>query len=636
MKMTKCIQILIAVAVMNGALPLFGQGTAFTYQGQLVDASAPANGSYDLTFTLFTKSNSGTQFSGTLTNTNMEVSNGLFLVVLDFGNAFDGTPRWLEIAVRPGGSNDMPFTTLAPRQPITAAPYALYAKTADAMNGGSLVSSNSTTLAGTIQFSGNSAANGYIWTATDTNGTGVWKPAISGGTFNPTNLNLYGSTAWHNPTNNTLETFDSSYSNATYNGGWRFRNYSVPNSLGDPQYDNVWQWGFNLNYFGSPSNTNQPSFFEQLESCWQNQAGYSQTEWWWGWYSPMSVYGTNFSFRPFGMGFLWNTADKTFASADGNFIVDKFYFGNPRQPNYTPISFVTSQAADNGQILLNGYLTTRTNGLNNGGVVIQGGDLKLKDSAGNNFCQLIYSTADQGLDITASAGKSIYLKSPVVFSSVISNAVNVVGQMKVQSATFPPAGFYRQTTANVIVGGLAIAATNIAAAGGSGLGVASYFQLEDNSTAMAFAGCLGADWLDNSKNSELFFAPVNGGADPYNRKDLRLVNAGTNVANLFLTGSFFATNGLWTSNTNIAVATNTFTIATNQQWFAVTISAGTTDAYVTNAAFTVNTYLNVTLNAIDATAIYAPVAVVTNGYAQLHFAVAPSANVRVSGHWQNP
>lgn len=44
-----------------------------------------------------------------------------------FGNA-----RWLDIAVRPSGSGA--FTVLGPRQPITAAPYAIFA--ANSANGG--------------------------------------------------------------------------------------------------------------------------------------------------------------------------------------------------------------------------------------------------------------------------------------------------------------------------------------------------------------------------------------------------------------------------------------------------------------------------------------------------------------------
>ena len=33
--------------------PIFAQGTAFTYQGQLSDGGAPARGIYDLLFTIY-------------------------------------------------------------------------------------------------------------------------------------------------------------------------------------------------------------------------------------------------------------------------------------------------------------------------------------------------------------------------------------------------------------------------------------------------------------------------------------------------------------------------------------------------------------------------------------------------------
>ena len=54
------------------------------------------------------------------------VSNGLFLVMLDFGSVFTGTNYWLEIGVRTNGNGV--FTTLAPRQPITPTPYAIFAE----------------------------------------------------------------------------------------------------------------------------------------------------------------------------------------------------------------------------------------------------------------------------------------------------------------------------------------------------------------------------------------------------------------------------------------------------------------------------------------------------------------------------
>lgn len=44
-------------------------GSALTYQGGLMASGAPANGNYDLAFSLFNASSGGTQLSSTVTNT---------------------------------------------------------------------------------------------------------------------------------------------------------------------------------------------------------------------------------------------------------------------------------------------------------------------------------------------------------------------------------------------------------------------------------------------------------------------------------------------------------------------------------------------------------------------------------------
>ncbi len=104
-------------------------GTGFTYQGRLTEGGAPANGAYDFTFALYDDPTAGTQVGGTVTRDDVNVSDGLFTVTLDFGDVFDGTALYLEIGVRPGTSSGA-YTTLTPRQPLTAAPYAAYARRA--------------------------------------------------------------------------------------------------------------------------------------------------------------------------------------------------------------------------------------------------------------------------------------------------------------------------------------------------------------------------------------------------------------------------------------------------------------------------------------------------------------------------
>lgn len=105
-------------------------GTAFTYQGVLKQGGSPVNSSCDFQFSLWDAEAAGAQVGSTLAAANVTVSNGLFTVPLDFGaGRFDGQARWLESAVRcPVGAGE--FTTLSPRQALTATPYALYAASA--------------------------------------------------------------------------------------------------------------------------------------------------------------------------------------------------------------------------------------------------------------------------------------------------------------------------------------------------------------------------------------------------------------------------------------------------------------------------------------------------------------------------
>ena len=109
----------------------FAQGTAFSYQGRLNDGGSPANGIYDLRFTLCDAVTNGNAI-GALTNTATGVTNGLFMVTLDFGGVFSGSNYWLEIAARTNGGSA--FSTLSPRQPITPTPYAIYSATANSAN----------------------------------------------------------------------------------------------------------------------------------------------------------------------------------------------------------------------------------------------------------------------------------------------------------------------------------------------------------------------------------------------------------------------------------------------------------------------------------------------------------------------
>lgn len=109
-------------------------GTAFTYQGRLMDAHGPADGLYDFEFRLYDSNDpcTGTQQGGKVEAGDIDVIDGYFTAELDFGSdAFDGDARWLGILVRPGDSNDPnAFVSLSPRQKIAPTPYATYARKA--------------------------------------------------------------------------------------------------------------------------------------------------------------------------------------------------------------------------------------------------------------------------------------------------------------------------------------------------------------------------------------------------------------------------------------------------------------------------------------------------------------------------
>ena len=109
-------------------------GSEWTYQGLIKMMGSPLNNTADFEFSLWDNAGTGQppvggkQLAGTQAVMDVGVVDGLFTVDVDFGvPAFNGDKRWLEIRVRsphdPMGI--APFTTLSPRQPLTATPYAL-------------------------------------------------------------------------------------------------------------------------------------------------------------------------------------------------------------------------------------------------------------------------------------------------------------------------------------------------------------------------------------------------------------------------------------------------------------------------------------------------------------------------------
>lgn len=106
--------------------------TTFTYQGELTDGGTPFRGAADLQFRLFTTADGSVQVGPTLQSSNVQFENGRFTVLLNFLNEIPAGGH-IELSVRvphdPTGS--LPFTSLAPRQAVTAVPQAYRAEEAN-------------------------------------------------------------------------------------------------------------------------------------------------------------------------------------------------------------------------------------------------------------------------------------------------------------------------------------------------------------------------------------------------------------------------------------------------------------------------------------------------------------------------
>ena len=134
--------ILVCSALLALAPSVLAQSSAFTYQGRLSNNGQAAAGNYDFQFVLRDAPVNGTQIGGPLSNAPVQVTNGLFTVLLDFGSGvFDGSSRWLEIGLRTNGSPD-PYVILNPLQEITATPYATFSATTAGLVPGTTITAN--------------------------------------------------------------------------------------------------------------------------------------------------------------------------------------------------------------------------------------------------------------------------------------------------------------------------------------------------------------------------------------------------------------------------------------------------------------------------------------------------------------
>ena len=134
MKNTKLLMVISLLGLLGGVHPAAAIGTAFTYQGRLVDAGSPATGLYDMRYTVWDSAVTGLQVGGALVLSPVSVSSGLFTVPLDFGaGIFTGPDRYLQIESRVFGGPT--YSLITPRQKLSPTPYAIMANSVAATVG---------------------------------------------------------------------------------------------------------------------------------------------------------------------------------------------------------------------------------------------------------------------------------------------------------------------------------------------------------------------------------------------------------------------------------------------------------------------------------------------------------------------
>jgi hypothetical protein len=171
--------LLSALVVLPQPSTCRAQGTAFTYQGRLESGGSPYTGNAEFQPTLWDAASGGSQVAANSpAQVFVGVTNGLFTLTLDFGGAaFDGSPRWLQLEVR---TNIGPFTLLAPRQALTATPYAIRAANAGAATTATTASGVSANAVGTAGLQDNSVTSAKIADGT------IAAADVNAATFNST------------------------------------------------------------------------------------------------------------------------------------------------------------------------------------------------------------------------------------------------------------------------------------------------------------------------------------------------------------------------------------------------------------------------------------------------------------------
>lgn len=128
---------LLLITLLLATHNLFAQapvGTGFSYQGELLDNGAPADGDYDIVINAFPAQNGGTQLVPSMQLFDFPINKGLLNIAninLGFNALSLGDEIWLELMFKKSSDSGGSFETLVPRQRLSAVPYSVRSEYSD-------------------------------------------------------------------------------------------------------------------------------------------------------------------------------------------------------------------------------------------------------------------------------------------------------------------------------------------------------------------------------------------------------------------------------------------------------------------------------------------------------------------------
>lgn len=263
---------LAATSISNADAAL---STTFSYQGNLKKSGQPVTANCSFQFSLWDAATGDAAQGATQNINNVQVQAGAFSVQVDFGNQFTGDARWLQTAVQCAGEGG--YTTLSPRQPLNAAPYAIGLRPGAVVEGETAPFTGVVTgrtsspdgfgihgdsaegfgVAGTggVGIYGSGAKDGIGVFGTSENGNGVYASSTNGAALSADSTNSFGVLARSVGSSGLVGIAEAEFNAGVYGEHRGTGGYGVHGSAND----GAGVWGESLNWIGVYGSSNASS-----------------------------------------------------------------------------------------------------------------------------------------------------------------------------------------------------------------------------------------------------------------------------------------------------------------------------------------------------------------------------------------